>query len=116
MPDAYVYAYVYVTDTTIRVSEETKRRLELHKREGESYEDVIRRLTGRDKWAGFGAFDAGEGDLLEGVAQIRREFNEGMDERVREFADDGRTDAGRTDAEPSTDESSVDSADDAEER
>lgn len=100
-----------MTDTTIRVSKETKRRLELHKREGESYEDVIRRLTGRDKWAGFGAFAEGEGDLREGVAEIRRELNEGMDERVGEYADDEPTDA-----ELATDDPSADSADDAEER
>lgn len=45
----------HISDTSIRVSEAAKERLQLHKREGESYDDVIMRLTERDPWAGFGA-------------------------------------------------------------
>ncbi|MFC6756702.1 antitoxin VapB family protein [Halomicroarcula sp. GCM10025894] len=43
-----------MSGTTIRLSEEAKERLTLLKRKGESYEDVIMRLTETDKWAGFG--------------------------------------------------------------
>jgi len=43
-----------MSDDSIRLSEEVKG-LDRHKRAGESYEDVILRLTERDPWAGFGA-------------------------------------------------------------
>lgn len=65
-------------DTSIRVSEEAKQRLDLHKREGESYEDVILRLTDRDKWAGFGVLADTETDTRQGMATIREQLREGM--------------------------------------
>lgn len=70
-------------DTSIRVSEATKARLDLFKREGESYEDVIRRLTERDKWAGFGALSGGP-DTRSGMNRVREAVREGMDEDVEE--------------------------------
>lgn len=76
-----------MTDTTIRVSKETKRRLDLRKREGESYEDVIRRLTESDKWAGFGALADAEGSLREGTDAIRRELRDGMASDVEEIGE-----------------------------
>jgi len=65
-------------DTSIRVSEEAKQRLDLHKREGESYEDVILRLTDRDKWAGFGVLADTETDTRQGMATMREQLREGM--------------------------------------
>jgi predicted CopG family antitoxin len=67
-----------MADTTIRVSEETKRRLDLHKREGESYEEVIVRLTGRDKWAGFGALEETDGDTRAGMRDVRERMRDGL--------------------------------------
>jgi predicted CopG family antitoxin len=64
-------------DTSIRVSDEAKRRLDLYKHEGESYEDVILRLTERDKWAGFGVLSDTETDTREGLEQLREEMREG---------------------------------------
>ena len=51
-----------VSDTEIRISTDTRRQLDLHRRNGESYEAVIRRLADRDRWAGFGAFDGTDAD------------------------------------------------------
>ncbi|AWB27129.1 DUF7557 family protein [Halococcoides cellulosivorans] len=63
--------------TSIRVSEDCKRRLDLAKRESESYEDVIRRLTEREKWAGFGVLDDAEGDTRTAMTRIRESMREG---------------------------------------
>jgi predicted CopG family antitoxin len=67
-----------VSNTSIRVSKEAKRRLDLHKREGESYEDVIMRLTDRDKWAGFGLLSETDTDTRDGMEKMREEIREGM--------------------------------------
>jgi len=64
-------------DTSIRVSDEAKRRLDLYKRDDESYEDVILRLTERDKWAGFGVLSDTETDTREGIERMREEMREG---------------------------------------
>lgn len=73
-------------DTSIRVSDETKTRLDLYKREGESYEDVILRLTEQDKWAGFGILSDSEPDTRTGLNRIRAEMRDGMDEDLEEQA------------------------------
>lgn len=74
-----------MSDTSIRVSDETKTRLDLLKREGESYDDVINRLTGRDRWAGFGALSNEESDTREGMERVRKELREGMQEDIEEL-------------------------------
>lgn len=76
-----VCVYAYMSDTSIRVSTEAKRRLDLYKREGDSYEDVIMRLTERDKWAGFGAIS--DPDTQAGMEKIRREMGDTMTEDIR---------------------------------
>jgi len=65
-------------ETSIRVSDEAKARLDLFKREGESYEDVIMRLTERDKWAGFGALSGTETDTSTAMDRVREEMRTGM--------------------------------------
>ncbi|MFT4891433.1 MAG: putative CopG family antitoxin [Halobacteriales archaeon] len=65
-------------DTSIRVSEEAKRRLDLYKREGESYEDVILRLTEGNTWAGFGVLGETDTDTRAGMEQLREEMRAGM--------------------------------------
>jgi len=67
-----------MSDTSIRVSDETKRRLDLYKREDESYEDVIRRLTERDRWAGFGVLAETGADTRDGMERMRAEMRAGM--------------------------------------
>jgi predicted CopG family antitoxin len=84
MNDAYVYAYM--PDTSIRLSVEAKERLARHKRPGESFEDVIVRLTSEDKWAGFGALSEADGDLQEGMERVREEMREGIAHDIEEMA------------------------------
>ncbi|WP_121822998.1 antitoxin VapB family protein [Halostella salina] len=67
-----------MADTTIRVSNETKERLAMLKREGESFEDVIVRLTADEKWTGFGALSDADGDPREGMERMRREMRDGV--------------------------------------
>jgi len=69
-------------DTSIRVSDETKQRLDLFKHEGESYEDVILRLTERDKWAGFGVLSERESDTKSGMERMREQMRSGMAEDI----------------------------------
>lgn len=71
-------------DTSIRVSEEAKDRLDLHKREGESYEDVIMRLTERDKWTGFGVLSETETETRAGLERMREEMRAGTTDRIEE--------------------------------
>jgi len=73
-----------MSGTTIRLSEEAKERLAILKREGESYEDVIMRLTADDKWAGFGALSDAETDTREGMDRVRSQLRDGIDDDVRE--------------------------------
>lgn len=71
-----------MSDTSIRVSEEAKQRLDLYKREDESYDDVIMRLTERDKWAGFGALSDEDADTRIGLTRMREKVREGVDEDI----------------------------------
>lgn len=73
-----------MSGTTIRLSEEAKERLSLLKREGESFEDVIMRLTAEDKWAGFGALSDTESDTSEGMDRIRAQLREGVEDDIGE--------------------------------
>lgn len=73
-----------MSGTTIRLSEEAKTRLDLFKREGESYEDVILRLTERDKWAGFGVLADSSGQTRSKLATVREELREGMSEDIEQ--------------------------------
>ncbi|MFC7058398.1 DUF7557 family protein [Halovenus salina] len=68
--------------TSIRVSDETKDRLDLFKREDESYEDVILRLTERDKWTGFGVLSDAAADTDEGMDNIREELRTGTTDDI----------------------------------
>lgn len=64
-------------DTSIRVSDEAKARLDRYKREGESYDDVIVRLTSTDRWAGFGVLAESEQSTREGMARMRDRMRAG---------------------------------------
>jgi predicted CopG family antitoxin len=71
-------------DTSIRVSDEAKKRLELIKREGESFDDVIVRLTRTDRWAGFGVLANADTDTREGLERMRRRMREGVEHDIDE--------------------------------
>jgi predicted CopG family antitoxin len=70
--------------TSIRISDETKRKLEALKRDGESFDDLLSRIavdrTEKDvrELAGFG--DEG---LAEHMKQKREELNESFEERKK---------------------------------
>ncbi|MFB6253217.1 MAG: antitoxin VapB family protein, partial [Halobacteriaceae archaeon] len=74
--------YTYMSDTTIRLSKDVKRRLDLYKREDESYEDVIVRLTRRDKWAGFGILADSDTATREGMEKIREQMRQNVSEEI----------------------------------
>ena len=73
-----------MSDTSIRVSEEAKQRLDLFKREDESYEDVILRLTERDQWVGFGVLGDTETDTRTGMEKMREQMRAEMDADIEE--------------------------------
>lgn len=70
--------------SSIRISEETKRKLEARKREGESFDDLLARLarTEKDVEEMGGWLTDNEADgLAEHVQQKRAELNEALEER-----------------------------------
>jgi predicted CopG family antitoxin len=69
-------------DTSIRVSDDVKRRLELEKREDESFEDVIRRLTSTDKWRGFGVLSEEAENTRDGMKRMRESMQDGFDDDI----------------------------------
>lgn len=74
-------AYMYMATTTISLTEDAYENLKALKREGESFSDVVLRLTGgqRDKMKGFGAW--ADADLREAVEGFREEFDRDFEER-----------------------------------
>lgn len=72
--------------TSIRLSEETKTRLELRKRRDESFEEVIERLLDddRDLLAGFGAWE--DTDTAETVREIHEGWKRESGDRIDRIA------------------------------
>lgn len=72
---------------TIRVSDEIYERLEARKREGESFTDLLDRLTeeDRDIYAGFGAW--ADTDATEKMREAHETLNEDVDDDSSEFRD-----------------------------
>ena len=68
--------------TSIRLSEAAKQRLDLLKREGESFDDLIMRLTEGDRWSGFGLADADPAAAREGLAAVRERLRRDMAEDI----------------------------------
>jgi predicted CopG family antitoxin len=85
-----------MADTSIRVSEETKARLETLKRPGESFDDLLGRLVEEESWVGFGILsDLDPGAFRERVADAHEDLEESLEssedamERARRHADRG---------------------------
>jgi predicted CopG family antitoxin len=69
-----------MTDTSIRVSEETKARLETLKRSDESFDDLLGRLTNRERWAGFGVLsDADPETFRDRVREAHEDLEESLE-------------------------------------
>jgi predicted CopG family antitoxin len=68
----------------ITVTEEAYERLKAHKREGESFTDVVLRLSTqeRDVWDGYGAFRSVDG-FRDAVQRGKETFDQDFDERQR---------------------------------
>lgn len=94
-----VYVYTYMGTKTITITEDVYERLRSHKREGESFSDVVRRLTGgeRDVRKGFGTYEGESGDRLRAAVDANRDELAGeMSERGSRIADAlGETDEER---------------------
>ena len=59
---------------TISLAEDAYEKLKRHKREGESFSDVVRRLTGDVRLSEYyGRLDAETADELEAIVEARRE-------------------------------------------
>lgn len=84
-----MYAYTYMGTKTISLTDEAYERLKACKREGESFSDVVNRITGgeRDVWKGFGTYsDEGGERLREAVAEGQEETDREMRERGERIA------------------------------
>lgn len=77
-----------MADTSIRVSRDAKERLDLHKREDESYDDVILRLASTDRWAGFGVAGGDPETAREGLADLRGSMRESMERGIEPAEDE----------------------------
>ncbi|WP_327051937.1 antitoxin VapB family protein [Halomicrococcus gelatinilyticus] len=79
-----------VADEQIRVSKTVKRKIERHRREGESYNDVLERLLGEKD---VGDFDDGFGrwsdDEADRVRDGRQKAKEKRKRRMQERIEDG---------------------------
>lgn len=71
-------------DTSLRASQEAIARLDRLRREGESYSELIMRLTENDPWAGFGIADSDPEFTREGMEEIRESMRRRMDEQIED--------------------------------
>lgn len=65
-------------DVAIRISPDAKARLDHRKREGETYDDVILRLTSTDQWVGFGIASEDSSETQNGITNIHTEMRDSM--------------------------------------
>ena len=73
-------------DTSIRLSTEAKNRLDLFKKDNESYNDAIMRLTERDQWAGFGIAHGDPANARDGLDDIRQQMRSTIDDHGEDRA------------------------------
>ena len=74
---------------TVSLDEEAYERLVAHKREGESFSDVVKRIAGERSWRDVaGILTADEGDELEDAIHGSRERSRERGNRISEEFDD----------------------------
>jgi predicted CopG family antitoxin len=75
---------------TISLADDAYEKLKSHKREGESFSDVVRRLAGGVTLSEYyGVLDEATADELEGIVESRRESrSDTYRKRVEELADE----------------------------
>lgn len=80
---------MYMGTKTISLADDAYERLKAEKREGESFSDVVRRLTsGITLEEFYGVLDDETADELEEAIETRRrEQTEAMDERIQRLTD-----------------------------
>lgn len=69
---------------TISLDEEAYERLKAHKREGESFSTVVKRLAGEESWQDVAGIWAGETDDLEAAVEDGRERGRQRRERIED--------------------------------
>lgn len=76
--------YTYMSSKNITLTEEAYERLHAHKREDESFTDVVLRLTGAeiDPMEGFGAMEDVDG-FREAVEETRATLDSDLRERAK---------------------------------
>lgn len=79
-----MYVYVYMGTKTITIKEDAYERLKAHKREDESFSDVVSRLAGQDRdvWAGYGTMRNDE-QFLRALESGTEDFDGDFDRRQR---------------------------------
>jgi len=69
--------------TSIRISNDTKKQLEALKRDDESFDELLARLSRTDKDVDeMGGF--ADDDIVEGMAKTRKELNESFEKRAQQ--------------------------------
>lgn len=77
-----------MSSKNITLKEEAYESLKAHKRDDESFSDVVLRLSGKNKdiWKGFGMLSDEEADALRGhVEDVRNQIDEDFTERRDEL-------------------------------
>ena len=69
---------------TISLDEEAYERLKAHKREGESFSTVVKRLAGEESWQDVAGIWAGGTDDLEAAVEDGRERGRQRRERIED--------------------------------